>query len=266
MVSFPFVPLGNLFFRFRNYLFPLVFIAIAVSSMPRRPFLGLRTDLMLDGIGLAVAVLGQVLRAAVIGLAYIRRGGKNKRIYADDLVQDGIFAHSRNPLYVGNLLVFIGLFLVVNSPLGYAVGIPFFVFAYWAIVHAEEAFLRVRFGPEYDAYCRRVPRFALNLHGLGATLRGMKFQWKRLVRKEYGSTFTWITTVLALLLWERYLWYGAGGARSILPIILGLFGLVLLGYSAARTLKKRGRLKDDLMEAPVSVDDSAGVQTSRHSM
>ena len=64
-----------------------------------------RLDRRLDAAGFVVASIGQLLRVAVIGFAYITRGGRNRRIVADSLVQAGIFAHSRNPLYLGNLLI-----------------------------------------------------------------------------------------------------------------------------------------------------------------
>jgi protein-S-isoprenylcysteine O-methyltransferase Ste14 len=234
---------GNILFRVRNALFPVVFVAVALSTKPE-PFLGsIRADRWLDAIGIAIVLAGQALRAVVIGLAYIRRGGKDKKIYAETLVTEGFFAHCRNPLYVGNMLVFLGLFVVLNSRLGYLFGVPFFLFAYIAIVAAEEEFLGARFGGEYAAYCRRVNRFLPSLSGLGRTMRGMEFDWRRLVRKEYGSTFTWITTALALLVWERYSWGGRQAAGPIVRPVLVLWGLAVTGYLTARFLKKTGRLR-----------------------
>lgn len=237
------VRLGNLFFKIRNALFPLVFIALALVTRPR-PFLGSESrDRWLDALGISIALSGQALRALVIGLAYIGRGGKDKKVHAETLVQDGIFAHSRNPLYVGNILVFLGLFVVLNSRIGYLVGIPFFLFAYYAIVAAEEDFLGRKFGAEYADYCRRVPRYLPKLDGLGETIHSMRFDWRRLVRKEYGSTFTWITTALALFVWERIVWRGTGGAAPIAaPVALGWVALIA-AYATARFMKKSGRLR-----------------------
>lgn len=236
------IAIGRLFFRVRNALFPIVFILIAAASRPQ-PFGGnTRLDAWSDALGLCIALAGQTLRAIVIGLAYIRRGGKDKKIYAETLVQDGFFAHSRNPLYVGNMLVFLGLFVMLNSSLGYLVGVPFFAFAYLAIVLAEEDFLLRQFGDEYAAYCRRVNRFVPTLTGLPATMRSMRFDWRRLVRKEYGSTFTWTTTALALLLWER-LWHSEGAAANLVPEVLAVWLALIGGYLLARFLKKTGRLR-----------------------
>jgi len=233
---------GNFLFTGRNHIFPLTFLVIAAVSYPLAPFGSERADVGLDAIGIGVALAGQLLRGLVIGLAYIRRGGKGKRIHADDLVQDGIFAHSRNPLYVGNMLVFLGLFIVLNSVLGYLIGVPFFLLAYLSITLAEEAYLRKQFGEPYVAYCARVNRYVPSLRGLGATIRSMSFDWGRLIRKEYGSTFTWITTVLALLLWERAArlgWHSVGHrARILAAVWLAAIALYLL----ARYMKKTGRL------------------------
>jgi protein-S-isoprenylcysteine O-methyltransferase Ste14 len=236
------VRFGNFLFSGRNLVFPLAFLAIAAASFPRAPFGSERADLILDVIGLCVAVAGQIFRAVVIGLAYIRRGGKGKKIHADRLVQDGIFAHSRNPLYVGNMMVFLGLFIVLNSTWGYLIGVPFFYIAYLSITLAEEDFLRKQFGEEYVAYCRRVNRFLPSWKGIAATMRSMSFDWGRLIRKEYGSTFIWITAALGLLLWEvaaRQGWDSVGPRAIVLATI---WVVAFAAYLLARYLKKTGRL------------------------
>jgi protein-S-isoprenylcysteine O-methyltransferase Ste14 len=233
---------GNFLFTGRNTIFPIAFVAIAVLSPPRALFGSERADLVLDAVGLAVATAGQTLRAMVIGLAYIVRGGKGKKIHADTLVTDGFFAHSRNPLYVGNMLVFLGLFIVLHSPLGYLVGVPFFYIAYLSITLAEEDYLRKKFGEEYVEYCSRVNRFLPSLRGLGATMRSMSFNWGRLIRKEYGSTFLWITTALGLLVWEaaaRHGWDSVGPRARVVAVV---WVATLAGYLLARYLKKTGRL------------------------
>jgi protein-S-isoprenylcysteine O-methyltransferase Ste14 len=236
------VRIGNALFHWRNGLFPLGFIAIALASRPLYPFGSARADAALDAAGFAIALAGQALRAVVIGLAYIRRGGKDRRIHADALVTDGFFAHSRNPLYVGNMMVYLGLFLILNSALGYAVGVPFFLAAYVSITLAEEDFLRRRFGADYEAYVRRVPRYLPDLRGIGATVRGMRFDWRRLIRKEYGSTFSWMTTALALVWWESVRNRGAAASGGVLAGVLGAWAVLVASYLVARILKKTGRL------------------------
>ena len=62
-------------------------------------------DRWMDVPGIAIAACGQLLRAAVIGLEYLKRGGVNKQPHVDRLVTGGMFAHGRNPLRVGNVLI-----------------------------------------------------------------------------------------------------------------------------------------------------------------
>lgn len=233
---------GNFFFRYRDAIFPIVLLGLVAASPPGMLFGSRRWDRALDVAGIAVALSGQLLRALVIGLAYIRRGGLDKKIHADRLVVEGFFAHSRNPLYLGNFLALVGFSLIHNSLLCYAVGLPFFAFAYRSIVAAEEDFLLGRFGQDFAAYCRRVNRFLPSLRGLGSTIAGMRFDWRRLVRKEYGSTFTGLTTVLVLLVWDDVRRLGAAGARGTIVAALGLWSLLVPAYLLARWLKKSGRL------------------------
>jgi protein-S-isoprenylcysteine O-methyltransferase Ste14 len=231
-------PVGRFFFKFRDFLFPVVFLGLALASRPA----GGRYDRVLDAAGILVALSGQLLRAVVIGFAYIRRGGKNKQVYADSLVQEGVFAHSRNPLYLGNFLALVGFCLVHDSALCYLVGIPFFAFAYLAITAAEEEYLQGKFGAEYDAYCRRVPRYLPSFAGLGATLEGMSFDWPRLLRKEYGSTFAGLSLILALLVWDEYLLRGPAAEQAMLPGVLSLWAVLVCAYLTVLVLKKRGAL------------------------
>jgi protein-S-isoprenylcysteine O-methyltransferase Ste14 len=135
----PLAPLGRVFFRGRDVILPAVLLGLAAFATTAQPFGGPRIDRICMIVGMALALAGQALRAVVIGLVYIQRGGKNRRIHADTLVETGFFAHCRNPLYVGNMLIQIGLLCILNAPLGYAIGVPFVCLVYVAIVAAEES-------------------------------------------------------------------------------------------------------------------------------
>jgi len=236
------VALGNFFFRWRNGMFPLVFVPLWLLSRPRPAFGSSLADAALDLAGFAVALSGQLLRAGAIGYVYIVRGGKNRRLHAEDLVQEGMFALTRNPLYAGNFLIVLGLFTMIFSPLGYGVGVPFFALAYLAIVAAEEAYLLHKFGGVYADYCRRVPRFFPSLGALRKALAGHRFDWRRLARKEYGTTFTWVALALGIVARERLAAGGWKGARPGLEWVLAGFAALAGAYGTLRFLKKTQRL------------------------
>jgi protein-S-isoprenylcysteine O-methyltransferase Ste14 len=236
---------GRLFFRSRDVLFPLVFLALLVGTRSRWLAGRREWDRALDVLGVELAIAGQALRAMVIGLAYIRRGGRNRRVHADQLVTEGFFAHCRNPLYLGNLISLYGLLVIHNSLPGYLLGVPFFTLAYWSIVAAEEEYLSTRFGAAYVSYCERVPRFCIAASGLAETISTFDFDWRRLVRKEYGTTLTGATAVLVTLLWDDWQRIGRTGVEAALPWMLVVWIQLAIAYLVARRMKKTGRLGRD---------------------
>jgi protein-S-isoprenylcysteine O-methyltransferase Ste14 len=232
------ISIGNFFFHYRNGLFPLVYALLLFKSQP------LLEDYRVAAlIGFVVAALGQALRAVTIGLEYIIRGGRKRQVYAEKLVQGGIFAHCRNPLYVGNFTIIVGIAIASNSLLFVSVAVPFFIFAYWAIIQAEENFLRGKFGQEFDDYCARVNRLLPSFAGLGQTLSSMTFNWRRLITAEYGSAYIWLAAIILVTLKNVWL---SGEYEARQPMVLGLwvsFGVVTLCYVLARLSKKSGFLK-----------------------
>lgn len=235
---------GPVFYRHRTLLLPGTLLLLVLIFNPVASGGTRRADTIVDALGFLVALSGQALRAAVIGYAYIRRGGKDGKAYADDLVTGGLFAHARNPLYVGNILILFGLLIMFGNPVACALAAPLGVFFYASIVASEEVYLRGRFGAAFDDYCRRVPRWIPDFRGLSRTIGGMRFNLPRLVRKEYGSAFAWFAAAVLLRVYEvrvlavyeaersAYAWYGA-----VLALAAVLWGV-------ARLLKKKRLLHD----------------------
>lgn len=209
------VKTGTFFFRYRNILFPCVFVLLFFEgTWP--VFNSEIAEIWEIIVGIAVAMSGQTLRALTIGLAYIKRGGKNKQVYAKNLVQNGIFAHCRNPLYLGNILILLGVGTAANSLPFHVIGVPFFLFAYLAIICAEENYLEKKFGQEFKEYCLRVNRLIPSFSGMRETVKGMEFQWKRLIAKEYATPFFWITGLMLLIMKDTYLDRGYGHSKHTL--------------------------------------------------
>lgn len=236
------VQVGNFLFRYRNGLGPILFIFALVGGRPTFPNGSAYLNLLLDCIGIGLALAGQLLRIVTIGFEYIERGGRNRQVYASKLVQGGIFAQCRNPLYVGNVLLAIGLALVVNSLAFYLTVVPLVCYAYIAIVSAEEAFLREKFGEEYELYCQRVSRWIPRFSGWHSAVAGMRFNWRRVVVKEYNTIFVVALALPTVKLWADYQVLGP----LVLPATgsLGIvFAVWLASYLTVRTAKKTGYIK-----------------------
>jgi protein-S-isoprenylcysteine O-methyltransferase Ste14 len=237
------IKIGNFVFLHRNVIFSLFF---AVFVLGTRPAAGSdHLEIWRYALGISVALAGQMIRALTIGLAYIIRGGRNRKVYAKELVKNGIFAHCRNPLYLGNILIIIGLGIVADSILFYVLGIPLFIFLYIAIIKAEEDYLANRFGEEYIEYCRSVNRFIPRMSGIRKTIEGMEFNWRRLIVKEYGATYVWMICMILLIMKNQYYQYGYKVSKTVLLTLSLSFFVVTLLYAVARYLKKSKRLRGD---------------------
>jgi len=160
-------------------------------------------------------------------------------------VTTGIFSHCRNPLYVGNILILLGLGIASNSLLFMAVFTPLFLFFWQAIVLAEENYLRNKFGEQYNDYCKRVNRWLINPNGLGTTLGSMQFKWKRVIIREYNSTYIWMTGAVLIVMKHFYFHDDRFDFKKNLPMFISILVLLLLLYLFARYLKKSRKLVSD---------------------
>jgi protein-S-isoprenylcysteine O-methyltransferase Ste14 len=234
------VKFGNLLFHNRNWLFPLFYIILFIPSP--EVFNDPVTAML---IGFGVTVIGQLIRFITIGLVYIIRGGKNRRVYAENLVTTGIFSHCRNPLYVGNILILAGLGIASNSLIFMAIGTPLFLFFYQAIVLAEENFLRNKFGAEFDAYCSRVNRWVPNLKGISKTMESLEFSWKRVVIREYTSSYIWTSGAVLIIMKHFYRHDERFDFDANLTLFMVILAVLLVLYLFTRYLKKSQKLVSD---------------------
>lgn len=239
------ISIGNFFFKYRNLLFIFLYLLLFLPSpsLFSEQYFGATYYWWPLTIGLLVTITGQLIRGATIGLAYIIRGGKDGKVYAEDLVTTGIFHHCRNPLYVGNILMLLGVGILSNSLLYVAVVMPVFMLIYHAIVLAEENFLRGKFGQAFNTYCSQVNRWVPSLKGIGATFSSMQFKWKRWLLKEYNTQYIWLSGIVLILLFKypQLTGYNELYRNTLLAVILPL---LLVWYLFVRYLKKSGKLKE----------------------
>jgi len=173
---------GNLFFKYRNLLFPLFIITLFLFTRPALFLNSSKLDKIAVALGILISSTGQAIRFIVIGFAYIKRGGKNGKVYADELVTQGIYNHVRNPMYLGNFLILTGMGIIYGSLHIYLIVIPFFSFIYLSIVRTEENYLKGHFGQKYEEYCKRTPRFLVNLKGIKKNMKQFTYNWKKAIR------------------------------------------------------------------------------------
>jgi len=235
---------GRFFFRFRNALFPMLLAVMLVATRPTQFFGNGALDKVAIAAGVVLLLSGQAFRSLVIGYAYIRRGGRNREVFANQLVTRGFYCHTRNPMYVANYSMVLGLILVYGSAWGYAVMAPFFAYIYLAITTAEEVYLLDKFGVAYQDYARRVNRFIPNPRGLRASLSEFSYDWRRVLLKEYGTICFALLSLLLVLAWKIAWVYGYEENKAAIQLLCAGCVPVLIFYGIVRYLKKSMRLRE----------------------
>ena len=234
------VRLGNFLFRVREFIFPLT---LPLMFLPGPPLFtnGITAGL----VGLALCLIGQSIRGGTIGLVYIIRGGRNRRVYAEDLITDGIYRACRNPMYVGNVTIASGVAMASNSWGCVVVTVLFFSIFYYAIVRAEEEYLGRQFGEAYRRYCADVPRFIPSPGGIVQAFGETDFHWRRLLVKEYGTPMGWSLRWMVLLVYSLWRDGTLPDHPSLFPSLAVAIGTLATFYLTIRTLKKRRILAAD---------------------
>jgi len=144
--------LGGWLFRHRSavpvpFALALILVRVGRATFPWTLVLG----------GMVLTLAGEALR-----LAAVRRIGVISRTRSErlgPLVTSGPFAHIRNPLYVGNVLIWTGFAVTAGLPLLALLFGILLALEYHAIVQWEEKLLDTKYGASYGAYCATVPRW-----------------------------------------------------------------------------------------------------------
>jgi protein-S-isoprenylcysteine O-methyltransferase Ste14 len=187
---------GRTLFRWRSFT-PVLLLAAAVPLLVRGR--GGHHPIWI-ALGFALCTLGQALRAWVLGGVPDGTSGQNERLIATALNTEGPYALTRNPLYLGNLGITLGLCLIAHDPLVLVIVALLFAVQYRAIIAAEERFLLQTFGAKYEAWCRRVPRFWPRFASVAG---GRPWDFRRALRKEHNPAAAWIALALILVASDR---------------------------------------------------------------
>ncbi len=184
----------NVLFTYRGYT-PIPFlIAMVLGAAP--------TPVSLAA-GFALAAAGEALRFWGVSIA----GSETRTtgsVGGSRLVVAGPFAFVRNPLYVGNIMLYCGIGIMSNAWMPWLLLIAFvyFVFQYTMIVSSEEEYLARTFGAQYDEYRRNVPRFIPRPVGWKSGMQaGQEAEFARALRSERRTLQAFgIITVLLIVI------------------------------------------------------------------
>jgi protein-S-isoprenylcysteine O-methyltransferase Ste14 len=143
-------------------------------------------------MGAALIVPGLVVRALASG--HVQKN--------EQLTTSGPYAYTRNPLYLGSLILAAGFALTARSWWIAAAMTLFFLAIYLPVIRAEEAFLRGRFH-QFESYARDVPRLLPRLTAIadGGSSFSWDLYWKHREYNALMGSAVMMAALAAKLVW-----------------------------------------------------------------
>jgi protein-S-isoprenylcysteine O-methyltransferase Ste14 len=182
--------IGAVLFRNRGWL-PLLFLGIPLllpgTTSPRRWIIG--------GI---LIVAGEAFRLAGVAAAGTTTRRRSRNV--QKLITHGAFAWSRNPLYNGNFLVWMG-FVVISGVLWFLpLAMLLFAAEYSLIVRYEEGVLESTFDREYLEYKQCTPRWVPSRPQLESS---GEINWREALKSEISTFLQYLVLIIAFVIKEK---------------------------------------------------------------
>ena len=216
---------GKIIFRLRS-IAPVAVILVVVPMTWRSHVNPLPGDELLNWVGLALALFGQVIRLFTIASVPKNTSLQSRTMQAASLNTTGPYAVVRHPLYLGNYFITIGMLCIAHELWAWALGIAYLVGSQWLIARTEDALLREKFGAQFDTWSKEV-------HSIWPRLSHLKdvtgpFEWKRTIQREINVIGAWGSGAVLLLLWEvfvrggltRQIWWTFVAIQAALLVML----------------------------------------------
>lgn len=188
-----------------------------------------------------VSMLGQVVRAMTVGFTPKGTSGRNTDAgqVAETLNETGIYSVVRHPLYLGNFLMWLGLFMFIGVWWFVLICALGYLLYYERIMYAEEEFLRRSYPVRYEAWASRTPAFLPRLSGWVPSVLDLSL--RNVLKREYNGLFATVVSFVLLNLASHYISRGELGLDPLWKVML-ILGTGL--FIVLRTLKKHTRVLD----------------------
>jgi protein-S-isoprenylcysteine O-methyltransferase Ste14 len=187
--------IGAILFRNRSWL-PVLFIGVPLL-VPGRMSAAAWI------IGAIVVAVGEWVRLAGVAAAGTVTRRRSRTVQR--LVTYGVFAFVRNPLYVGNFLIWMGFTIISGVFWFLPIAIVIFAIEYSLIVRYEEGVLESIFGAEYLTYKQSTPRWIPRPASVRAS---GPHDWPEAWRSEVSTFLQY--AALAVLFAVKEWWMGRG--------------------------------------------------------
>lgn len=160
--------------------------------------------------GTVLVVIGELIRFWALG--FVEKKGQK-------LAMSGPYAFVRNPLYVGNFFLGLGVAVIVWNWIIMVLFFAGFLGIYTGTIRGEEKHLQGMFGQSYEEYCKNVPSFLPRLTPYAAPTQD-SFLWSRIVKHHEYITVAGILLMLMMIQLYDKLFLAKEPAAQEMPLII----------------------------------------------
>ena len=187
---------GNFLFKYRSYTPIPLALYILYNSHP---------EIQNVLIGFILIAIGESLRMWAVSYA----GGitRTTNVGAPSLCTSGPYGYTRNPLYIGNMIIYSGVVFVAGSLNIFSMLIvtwAFFIIQYYLIINLEQNTLIDLFGKEYKNYMNNVPIFFPRLTSWKNKDKYVPMKFSKTIKTE-KRTLQNIILLILIIYFNHYL-------------------------------------------------------------
>ena len=224
--------IGN--FLFKNRSFTPIPLIILIFIFLKPSYYGQLTP-YISIAGLIFIIVGEGIRIISVGYSFPGTSGRESYLRADDLNTSGIYSTVRNPLYIGNILIYTGLLITYSNLVALISFDIILSIQYFFIINYEEGFLKEKFGEKYLEYCkssgRIIPKFS------SFKKPDYRFNLLRVVFSENDSIFNSLFLFFLILLYKEKIFSGEFSSYGFTYLIIG--SILILLYVFVKISKKK---------------------------
>lgn len=238
---------GDFLFKYRGYLpVTILIVGFAIKIYYEYTIGGKDETIiaqLMENSALIIGIIGLLVRVFTIGYTPIHTSGRNTTTgqVAATLNTTGLYSLIRNPLYLGNYLMWLGVTMLTKN----IWFVLFFSLIFWIyyerIIYAEEYFLRKKFGEIYLNWSIKTPPF-LPIH-FKYKRPNISFSWKKVLRMEKTGLFSLFLLFFLFDIAGKY----AGKKTFVFEENWYLIGTIVSGliYIIIKILLKRTNFLDE---------------------
>ena len=231
---------GNFLFKYRGQ-FPVLLFFISIPFIFLSSEINLFFQFVYNVIAVSITIIGLIIRFYTIGTTPKGTSGRNtNKQIADYLNSTGVYSIVRNPLYLGNYFIWLGIaFFTYNLYFIIVLTLLFWLY-YERIIFAEERFLEKKFGSKYLNWSSETPAFIPSFKKFKKS--SLPFSFKSILRREYAGV---LAIVVGFSFVEIVRTYFLTNSLNMSPVIFKILIFISILVFVLRYMKHNTNILDE---------------------